>query len=248
MTAASPSVAAASAPNHLGRLKALTAVTAVAFLLGLGMALAYAGTDAIQGNVQRLFYFHMGAFFGAFVAFACTVVGGVQYLRTRNVKWDTFALAGVEVGVVLSFINLATGSIWARPIWNTWWTWDPRLTSAAVMVLVYIAYLMVRSGIENRDTRHRFAAVYGILAFSSVVFTLVVIRIRPDTIHPAVIGTGAQDAQGGFAMNSSMTTTLLLNMAVWVFLLTPTLMWWRIRLQNYADRVTQRKIAYMEQG
>ena len=215
------------------RLKALTVVTAIAFFLGLGMAVAYAGTDAAQGDVQRLFYFHMGGFFGAFVAFACAVVGGVQYLRTRDAKWDSFALAGVEVGVVLSFINLATGSVWARPIWNTWWTWDPRLTSAAVMVLTYVAYLMVRNGIENRDTRYRFAAVYGILAFSTVVFTLIVIRIRPDTIHPAVIGTGAEGAEGGFAMNSNMVVTLLTNMAVWVFLLTPTLMWWRIRLENY---------------
>jgi heme exporter protein C len=218
-------------------LTILTAVTVVAVLIGLYLALVNAGTDTEQGNVQRLFYIHMPSFFGAFVAFGATVWGGWQYLRTREVRWDALAVAGVEVGLVLALINLTTGAIWARPIWNTWWTWDPRLTSAAIMALTYAAYLMLRNGIENPDTRRRFAAVYGILAITTAILTLVIIRIRPDTIHPAVIGASPQSAEGSFEATSGVVAALIPNLIIWSTLVPVTLMWYRIRLQNAAMRV-----------
>lgn len=229
-------------------LTVLTVVTVVGILFSLYMGLIYAGTDLDQGDVQRIFYIHMPAFIGAFVAFTGTVIGGIAYLRKRNVKWDTLALAGVEIGLALSLINLATGSIWARPIWNTWWTWDPRLTSAAIMVLTYAAYLMLRSGIENPEQRRRFAAVYGILAFSTVVVTLVIIRIRPDTIHPAVIGPSPQNAEGTFELQATagVTAALIVHMIVWGILLPITLMWHRIRLENVAQRIQTLKAQMLE--
>ena len=84
----------------------LTIITPLAVLFGLYMGLAYAGTDIEQGNVQRIFYVHMPAFFGAFFAFSAGVIGGIQYLRTRALKWDTLALAGIEVGIALAVVNL----------------------------------------------------------------------------------------------------------------------------------------------
>lgn len=237
---------AAKVKRRTGLLRTLTLITIVSFVIVTYMVLFVAGQDALQGDVQRLFYFHMPSFFGAFVAFSATVVGGIQYLRTRNIKWDALAVAGVEVGLAMSIITLVTGSIWARPIWNTWWTWDPRLTSAAVMGLTYAAYLMLRSGIENPESRRRFMSVYGILAISTVIFTLVVIRIRPDTIHPAVIGPSPANAEGGFEMAGSMGAALITNLVFWSLLLTPLLMWWRIRLENAIEHVNQRKAEYME--
>lgn len=226
----------------------LTVVTIIATAIGLYMALGYAGTDIDQGDIQRIFYIHMPSFFGAFLAFGATVVGGIAYLRTRNPKWDTLAVAGVEVGLVMALINLITGSIWARPIWNTWWTWDPRLTSEAIMVLAYSAYLMLRNGIENEDQRRRFAAVYGILAFVTVIITLVIIRIRPDTIHPTVIGPSPQNAQGTFELQatSGVGAALGVNMLIWPLLIPITLMWYRIRLENYAQRVQALKARLLD--
>ncbi len=81
--------------------------------------------------------------------------------------WDIVGLAGVEIGLVFMLINIVTGSIWAYPVWNTWWTWDPRLTTATIMELAYAAYLMLRSGIEDPERRARFGAVYAIIAFIS---------------------------------------------------------------------------------
>jgi len=224
-------------PSRTRALRTLTLVTAIAVVVGVLMTLFYAGTDITQGQVQRIFYVHVASFFGAMAAFGAGVVGGIAYLRTRHSKWDTLALAGIEVGLALALINLATGSVWARPIWNTWWTWVPRQTSAAIMVLTYAAYLFLRTGIETPETRRRFASVYGILAYSTVVLTLVIIRIRPDTIHPAVIGSSPANAEGGFNLTSSMGVTLAYHAIVWVTLVPLVLVWWRIRVENLAERV-----------
>jgi heme exporter protein C len=228
-------------------LRILTLVTLLGFVATLVLGLGVAGRDIEQGDVQRLFYIHMPAFFGAFTAFGATVFGGIMYLWKRHPKWDTLAVAGVEIGLALSIINLVTGSVWARPIWNTWWTWDPRLTSAAIMVLTYFAYLMLRAGIENDDTRRRFSSVYGILAFTTVVLTLVIIRIRPDTIHPVVVGASPQNAQGTFEATSGVVLALVPAMIFYLTLLPATLMWHRIRLENALERMRMAKSQFMNE-
>jgi heme exporter protein C len=223
-------------------LVGLTALTVIAVIFGLYLALGYAETDLTQGDIQRIFYIHMPAFFGAFVAFGATLVGGFQYLRTREVRWDRLAVAGVEVGLALGLVNLVTGAIWARPIWNTWWTWDPRLTSDAVMILTYAAYLMLRNGIENLETRRRFAAVFGILAFITVLVTLLIIRYVPTTIHPVVIGESPQNAEGTFEATTNVAVALVPNLLIWGLLVPVTLLWWRIRLENRMAQVHALKL------
>ncbi len=235
-------------------LTVLTVITVIAVAAGTYIGLFYAGRDIEQGDVQRLFYLHVPSFSGAFIAFAATVVGGIAYLRTRNPKWDTLGLAGVEIGLALALINLVTGSVWARPIWNTWWNWDPRLTSDAIMILTYAAYLMLRSGIENPEQRRRFASVYGILAFTTVLVTFLIIRIRPDTIHPVVFGPVLTDAsmmatQGDFELDATAGVGLAvgLNTAIWSMLVPWVLMWHRIRLENIASRVNALRLKLMEE-
>ncbi len=235
-----PLPAADVVPTNVTRTRiliGLTIVTVVLVAIGVFMALFYAPTEAAQGQVQRIFYIHLSAFAASFIAFCTTVVGGVLYLKTRKVKWDTLALAGVEVGMTLAMINLVTGMIWARPIWNTWWTWDPRLTSEAIMILTYAAYLMLRNGVENPEQRRRFASVYGILAMTTVIAVLVITRIRPDTIHPVVIGPSPQNTEGGFEMTRRIGTTIGINSAIWSIFVPLTLIWWRIRLENLAEKV-----------
>jgi heme exporter protein C len=218
-------------------LRILTVLTIVSVAVGLYLMLFFVGEDSTQGEVQRIFYIHVPAFSGAFVAFAATVVGGVMYLRTKQVKWDTLALAGVEVGLTLGLVNLTTGMVWERPTWGTWWTWDPRLTWAAIMILTYAAYLMLRNSVENPEQRRRFASVYGILAMATVIMTLIITRVRSDTIHPVVIGPSPQNAQGGFEFTARIGMVVGINSAVWSILVVWTLMWYRVRLQNFADRV-----------
>ncbi len=224
-----------------------TALGVIGVIVSLYLGLVFAGTDVDQGEVQRLFYFHVPAFFGAFVAFIATVVGGIQYLRTRQTKWDTLALAGVEVGLAMSLVNVVLGSVWARPIWNTWWTWDPRLTTAAIMILTYAAYLMLRNGIENPEQRRRFASVYGILAFATVLITLFITRARPDTIHPVVVGPSPQNAIGGFNVAMRQGIAFGVNVLIYMVLVPIPLMWHRIRVENLSERVNAAKARLMEQ-
>lgn len=242
-----------TATQHAGQtatrsrvLTLLSVITLIAIAFGFYLAVFAVGQDTTQGDVQRIFYLHVSAFAGAFVAFGVTVVGGLAYLRTHNPKWDALAVAGVEVGLTLAIMNLVTGAIWARPIWNTWWTWDPRLTSDAIMCLTYAAYLMLRQGIENPDTSRRFAAVYGILAFSTAIITLMITRLRPDTIHPVVIGNNPESAEGGFSMTVNISTVLSYNMVVWSVLVPWALIWWRIRLENLNLRVKSMRARLME--
>lgn len=223
-------------------LRILTITTVLGLLITLYLGLFQVGTDVLQGDVQRIFYVHMPAFFGAMTAFIATVIGGGMYLAKRDTKWDRFAVAGVEVGLALSAVNLMTGVAWMRPIWNTWWVWDPRLTSAAIMVLTYSAYLMLRAGIEDPDTRRRFASVYGILAITTVILTLVIIRIRPDTIHPTVIGPSPQNAEGSFDASPGVVLALIPALIFYSTIFPITLMWHRIRLENMLDALAQKKV------
>ena len=237
-------IAAAPMPR---RLKLLTAVTALCLAGTLYLGLAVAGTDIQQGAIQRIFYIHMPSFFGAFTAFGATVLGGILYLWRKSEKWDRIALAGVEVGLAFSLINLLTGAIWARPIWNTWWTWDPRLTSAAVMVLTYAAYLMLRAGIEDPGRRRGFMSVYGIFAFVSVLTTLFIIRIVPDTIHPVIVGASPQNAQGSFEATSGVVTALIPSLIFWMTLMPVTFMWHRYRLESRIEAVDRLKLEVLQE-
>ncbi|MCY4061473.1 MAG: cytochrome c biogenesis protein CcsA [Chloroflexi bacterium] len=223
-------------------LRVLTVVTILGFAGTLALGLKVAGTDIQQGEIQRIFYIHMPSFFGAFTAFGLTVVGGVIYLARKSERWDRIALAGVEVGLAFSLINLLTGSIWARPIWNTWWTWDPRLTSAAIMCLTYAAYLMLRAGIDDPGKRRAFMSVYGILAFVTVLITLFIIRIVPETIHPVIVGASPQNAQGGFEATSGVVIALVPSLLLWLTLMPITIIWHRVRLEARIEKLHQLKL------
>jgi heme exporter protein C len=224
-------------------LTILDFVTGALFVIAVGMVFFYAPTEAVMGQVQRVFYFHVAAGWVGMLSFIVAAVAGVFYLATSRRKWDTVGLASVEIGIAFIFINLVTGAIWARPIWNTWWTWDPRLTTATIMELIYAAYLMLRSGIEDPDRRARFGAVYAIIGVLSVPLTYFSARIF-RTIHPIVIGSGDPSAQGSFDMTPKMLQTFLFSLLTFTILFFD-LLWHRIRLGRLADKVEQLRLKTM---
>jgi len=226
-------------------LYGLSALTLVGMLLMLYTALFWAGTDAVQGHAQRIFYIHVSSYAGGSVAFFVTVVAGGLYLFTRQMKYDRLAVASVKVGLPLMTVTLVTGSAWARPIWNTWWTADPRLNAMAVMWLLYAAYMTLRGAIEHPDRRARFAAVYGILAFASVVYVFIVPRIRTDTLHPVVIGPSPNNpmANGEFEVRTDNHIGATMGIAMtWWCVASVVLLWWMVRLENAAARVQALKM------
>ncbi len=225
-------------------LKILDAVTLILLLIATLMVFFYAPLEAVMGLVQKVFYFHVAAGWVGMISFLIAAFAGVAYLRTKHRKWDIVGFSAVEIGMVFAFINIVTGSIWARPIWNTWWTWDPRLTTATIMMLIYAAYFMLRSGIEEPDRRARFGAVYAIIGFLSVPLTFFSARMF-RTIHPIVIGANQPGAEGSFDMTGTMLITFLFSLLTFTFIFAD-LLWHRIRLGKLADKVEQLKMKTME--
>jgi heme exporter protein C len=225
----------------------LSVIDVVAFLLlaaAIYMVFVFAPIERVMGPVQKVFYFHVAAGWVGMLSFLLAAIAGGVYLKTRRRIWDTVSLAGVEMGLVFMLINIVTGSIWARPIWNTWWTWDPRLTTATIMELAYVGYLMLRGGVEDPERRARFAAVYSIIAFLSVPLTFFSIRIF-RTIHPVVIAGGVPGAEGSFDMTPAMLQTFLFSLVAFSVLFVD-LMWHRIRLGRMADKVEEMKLRLSE--
>jgi heme exporter protein C len=224
-------------------LSVLDILSLLLMALATWMVFFYAPREIVMGEVQRVFYYHASTGWVGMGALILAALASVIYLVRPHKRWDIFAVAAVEVGLVYSFLNIATGSIWARPAWNTWWTWDPRLVTATIMELVFIAYILLRQGIEDPERRARFGAIYAILGSLSVPLSFFSIRIW-RTLHPVVIGSGDPSAQGSFDMTGTMVVTLLTTLlAFTVFGI--TLIWHRVRLGQLADKVEQLRMKAM---
>ncbi len=195
-------------------------------------ALNLAGDEQLA---QRIFYLHMGCNFGALAGFLVSLAGSIIYLLTRDLDWDRATQAAIEVGTICGFGTIITGIFWAKPTWNTYWTWDPRLTTATITVLLYIAYLLFRNGIDNRLTKARFGSIYALFAFLSLPLTYYSARWF-RSIHPVVFSGDNPEAQGDFALGASMTQTLFIGVIAFSLLFS-TLMIMRFRQLRLEDAV-----------
>jgi len=190
-----------------------------------------------EQTAQRIFYLHMGCNIGALAGFIVSLTGSIVYLLTRDLDWDRATQAGIEVGTIFGLGTIVTGIFWAKPTWNTYWTWDPRLTTATITVLLYIAYLLFRNGIDNRQTRARFGSIYALFAFLSLPLTYYSARWF-RSIHPVVFSGDNPEAQGGFALGATMTQTLFIA-AIAFSLLFSSLMIMRWRILRLEDRAAE---------
>lgn len=227
-----------------------TVATALGWLLipglavAMGMTLFYAPPEATMGDVYRIFFFHMPSAFAAFLGFFVTFVAGLAYLRTGKRSWDIWGLSGAELGILFATIAIITGSFWARPVWNTWWTWDPRLTTTTIMWLTYMAYVMLRGAIDDPARRARYAAIMGVIAFINVPLVFLSSRWF-RTIHPVLFGGENPEAKGNIAWEPAMLQTLIVSMIVILALFTFLLIR-RVLLERYRDRVEAAKLRAME--
>ena len=221
----------------------------VAIAIALVIVFFYAPTERTMGNVQRIFYFHVGSAWVGAVAFFVALTAGAIYLRRPDRKWDTVALASVEIGLVFLTMATAAGSVWGKPAWNTWWLWSPRLTLITVAWLTYAAYFMLRGAIEDEEKRARFSAIYVIFAFVTIIMAYLSIRILRD-IHPVVIGGAAESAQGATQGLQEFdagleSTRMILSLNASVIAFTFLYAAWlanRIRLQRLMDETAALKM------
>lgn len=209
-----------------------SAVTFVIMLAALYAAFLYAPGEAVQGDVQRIFYVHLSLAWLSYLAFFVVVVGSVGYLWRRTRRWDRLGHASAEIGVLFTTLFIATGSIWAKPVWGVWWTWDARLTTSLVLWFIYVGYLMLRGAIGDRERAARAAAVVGIIGFVDVPISYLSVTWW-RTVHPPA--TTVIRAEGP-AMPPEMFTTLMLMLVAFT-LLYLFLLRFRITLGGLRDAV-----------
>ena len=201
----------------------LTTVAVLVLAAGLAAALT-APPDQLQGNLQRLMYVHVPAAWLAFLSFGITFAASAGWLWKRTPRWDRAAAASAEVGVFFTGLTLALGSVWGKPVWGVWWTWDPRLVTTALMFFVYLGYLALRRATLDPTARARRSAVFGVLAFAQVpVVHMSVIWWR--TLHqpPTILKPGDP------TIDHWMLAALLLNLVAFT-LVYAVLLRSRIRL------------------
>ncbi|HTO12014.1 MAG TPA: heme ABC transporter permease CcmC [Candidatus Binatia bacterium] len=188
-------------------------LAALALAAGTVMGFGVAPREATQGNVQRIMYLHVPTAWVAYLAFGVVLVASVAYLARGRPGADRVAHASAEVGVVFTGITIAAGSIWGKPTWGTWWTWDARLTSVAILFVMYLGYLLLRGMIDDAERAARYCAVLGIVAALNVPlvhFSVYWWR----TLHqpPSVLKPGAA------TMPTAILATLLVNVAAFTLL------------------------------
>lgn len=188
-------------------------------------ALYIAPPDALQGHVQRIFYFHLGSIWPGFLAFFYVLYGSIRYLISRDPIWDRKSLVSGEIGLVFCSIVLTTGPVWAKPTWGVYWAWDARLTSTLVLWLVFFLYVNLREYIDDESKRPRISAVLGIVGALMVPFVYMSTRIF-ETQHPKPVVMG--DAESGIRHPD-------MNMALYLSLFAFTLLYiylWRVGVKQ----------------
>lgn len=213
----------------------LPLATIVAMLVSQYFIWIYAPEEMTMGQVQKIFYTHLPLAWWALVCFGGVFVGSIMVLVRRHPAWDAFAGACAEIGVLFCGLALVTGSLWARSAWNTWWTWDPRLSTALVMWFVYAGYLILRGSGLGGASSSRLCAVLGIIAFLDVPLVFFSARMW-RSIHPAVFASKS----GG--LEPEMLVTVLVSLTAWGLLtLSLVLARWRImRYHALMDEITLR--------
>lgn len=219
----------------------LNVLTVVAMVAIMWAALLYArpatNLGGVEQTAQRIFYVHLGCWFATLAGYIMSIVGSVAYLVTRRLDWDRVTQSSIELGALFGAAGTVTGAIWARPTWNTYWTWDPRLTTTTITVLIYIAYLLFRNGIENRATRALFGSIYALAASFSLPLTYYSARWF-RSIHPIVWDGANEEAQGSFDIGVTMGHTLTVAMLSFC-LLYSALMIQRMRQLRMEDAVAE---------
>ncbi len=181
-------------PQRSGTIWGIAAIPVLAF--GLYLGLFWAPPDVLMGDVYRIMFVHFPSWIGTGSAYFTGFLCSIFYLRSRELKWDSWASAGIEVGLVFNATGLITGSIWGRPTWGVWWTWDPRLTWTAIMFVTFAGYLVLRAFMEDPEGRARSSAAVAIIGFSTLPMVYYSVRwwrtlhqpqSSPQTVDPEMV-------------------------------------------------------------
>ncbi|MBK9264318.1 MAG: cytochrome c biogenesis protein CcsA [Polyangiaceae bacterium] len=220
---------------------ALVLLAAIAFAVTIHVIFYRVPVEATMGIVQKIFYFHVPAAISMYLGAIACFIGSAGYLARGTRNWDALARSGAEAAVVMGMMVLVTGPLWAAKAWGVYWTWDPRLTTSMLQVLIYISYVVLRSFAGDGDAERKFAAALGVLGAAN----LPIIRYSVQKWggnHPTVISSG-----GGGLGHPDMKLALYLGFATFA-LLTVLLIWSRYRLEVAKNRLQEIEEEALELG
>jgi heme exporter protein C len=191
----------------------LPAIAAVLMVVSLYLTFVWAPTEVTMGIVQRIFYTHVPAFFVGVVAIITGLIASIRFLITRDFRFDELAVASIEVGLIFDTMNLITGPFWAKPVWGIWWTWDARLTSAFVLWLMFVGYLILRQAIDDPTARATISAVVTVFQAVGAVIVYLANRIW-RTQHPQPVIAGGS----GSGLDADMWKVVLFSLGTMLVL------------------------------
>lgn len=215
-------------------------LTTALFVLSIYQIFFVAPIEAVMGIVQKIFYFHVPSAYVMYLGAIVCFVGSAWYLATKNGKADAIAQAGGEIAVAFGLIVITTGPLWARKAWGTYWTWDPRLTTSLLALLIYVAYLVLRAFGGEGEAERKFAAALGILGVADLPIIHWSVR-KWSGQHPTVI------SKGGGGLDPRMVPALLISLAAFTALAI-VLVWVRARGEILARRLQAARDAAIEAG
>jgi len=220
---------------------ALAAATCVSFLVTLAIIAFRVPTEASMGAVQKIFYFHVPAAYSMYLGAAVCFIGSAGFLARGTRRWDAIAKAGAEIAVVMGFMVLISGPLWAMKAWGVAWTWDPRLTTSMLSVLIYVAYVLMRVFTGDGDAERKFAAALGVLGAANLPIIHYSVQ-KWGGNHPKVITNG-----GGGLQHPDMKLALALGFLSFT-LLAITLVWLRTKMELSASRLAELEQEALEEG
>lgn len=221
-----------AAPRWLAPLGWLTLL---AFVAAQVVGFLISPADRAMGHLQKIMYVHVPSAWVAMLGFFLVFVWSLLYLWRRDLKHDRLAASTAEVSVMFTGLTLALGSIWGRPTWGIWWTWDPRLTSTAIMLLIYVGYLALRSFTEDDDRRARWSSAVGILGFLNVPIVYFSVKWW-RTLHQV------QTVDDSGAMTSEYAIALLINTIAFMLLFA-----WLVGLRAHVALLERQREAWLEE-
>lgn len=224
-----------------GLFQALLALTAVATVGTLQIVAFRAPVEATMGIVQKIFYFHVPAAYAMYVGAAACFVGSAGYLYNGKRTWDAVARAGAETAVAMGLMVLISGPLWAAKAWGVYWTWDPRLTTSMLSVLLYVAYVVLRTFTGDGDAERKFAAALGVLSAANLPIIHFSVQ-KWGGNHPKVITNG-----GGGLQHPDMKLALAAGFISFT-LIAIVVLWWRARILLSATRLSELEQEAIELG
>jgi heme exporter protein C len=216
-------------------------LAAIACTVTLQVIFFKAPVEATMGIVQKIFYFHVPAAYAMYLGAAACFVGSAGYLARGTHRWDALARSGAEVAVMMGLMVLISGPLWAAKAWGVYWTWDPRLTTSMLSILIYVAYVVLRSFAGDGDAERKFAAALGVLGAANLPIIHYSVQ-KWGGNHPKVISTG-----GGGLKHPDMKLALMLGFVTFT-LLAVVLIWSRMRLELARGRLQEIEEEALELG